>query len=287
MLTVHVSPDDLRFPLDREIWEDPNIWYHGTRSAYSDKIEREGWQAGDLPYSISDVRKVVEIYDTIRVRGSSQDFEENFDSILCDYTLEGRNDEFEKSAISLTRDYWGARNYAMINGGETINALLRACKYLSNLVNDDAAHREHRQRLQLGIDDFNKRNDREIVRRVKPVQDTLNRMRECQRNFSNQQHLMNCEFELKKIKKKYERIIKNSYPVVYAVEFKTPEKVLEYEGTNPYDSKWSSWIKFEIVRESISPSKIICRIDFPAGISNYYEVVFGHWITNRLLPWRS
>ena len=221
------------------------------------------------------------------MRGSLQDFEEYFDSILCDYTLEGTNDEFEKSAISLTRDYWRARNYAMNNGGETTNALLSACKYFSNLVDDDAAHRKHRQRLQRGIDDFNKRNNREIVRRVKPLQDKLNRMKECQRNFSNQQHLMNCEFELKKIKKKYEGIIENSYPVVYAVEFKTPEKVLEYEGTNPYDSKWSSWIESKIVRESISHSKIICRIDFPAGISNYYEVVFGHWITNKLLPWRS
>ena len=286
MFTVSVSQEDLIFPLNKDIWENPNIWYHGTNSVYSDKIEREGWRAGDLPYSISDVRKVVDIYDTITVRRSSQDFPDFFDSILYNYTLEGTNDEFQKNAISLTRDYWRARNYAMNNGGETINALLSACKYFSNLVNDDTAYREHQQRLQQGIDDFNNSKDKEIVRRCKKLQDDLNRMQECQRNFSNQQHLKKCELELEKIKKKYESIIGDSYSVVYALEFKTPEKVLEVEGKEPYKYMWSSWVD-EKVGESIPHSKIICRINFPAGISNYYEVESSHWIKRKLLPWRS
>ena len=69
--------------------------------------EREGWRAGDLPYPILDLRNIIEIDDTIKLRRSSQDFTEYFDSILYNYTLEGINDEFEKSAISLTRDVMG------------------------------------------------------------------------------------------------------------------------------------------------------------------------------------
>ena len=285
MITVCVSENELRFPLDKNIWENPNIWYHGTSSAYSNKIEREGLRAGDLPYSILDVRKIVEIYDTIRVRNSSQDIPKYFDSILYTYTLENTNGKFEKSAISLTRDYWRARNYAMNNGGETINAMIQACEYFSKLVNDRTSNEEHRQRLRRGIDDVNKQSNKEIVQSVETLSDKLCKMKECQRNFLNRQYLKKCEVELENIKNKHDGIIGNSYPVVYAAEFKTPEKVLKCEGTDPYNPKWSSWLECE--RDSISNNKIICRIDFPNGISNYYTVEGGHWIKNKLLPWRS
>lgn len=167
------------------------------------------------------------------MRGSSQNIPEYFDYILYTYPFKDTNEKFEKSAISLTRDYWRARNYAMNNGGEIINAMIRACEYFSKLGNDRTSYEEHRQILQRGIDDFNKRCDKEIVQRVETSPDGLCKMKECQRNFLNRQYLKKCEVELKKIKNKYDGIIENSYPVVYAVEFKTPEKVLKREGTDP------------------------------------------------------
>lgn len=287
MKIVHVSADDLKFPLEKEVWENPNIWYHGTSSAYSKKIESKGWVAGDLPYLIDDVRRIIEIYDSIRVRSTFQDFPQFFDSILYSYTLEGVSESFDKRAISLTRDYWRARNYAMNPGGETINALLSACEYFSRLVKDKNASQAHLKRLQRGIDDFDERYDKGIVQRVKFLQNQLSQMKECQKNFLRRSYVNTCESELEKMRIRYEHNLSNSYPVIYVLNMKRAGDVSKIEGLDPYDPRWASYIETERIRSSISPSKIMVRIDFRGGIGRYYEVRLGHWIENNLLPWRS
>lgn len=285
MITVDVSPDDLKFPLGKKLWESANIWYHGTSNIYSEKIETCGWQAGDLPYSINDIKRVVDILDTIRVRGTPQDVPDFFDSILYNYTLEGKSEEFDKRSISLTRDYWRARNYASLDGGETIDALLRACRFFSSIVNDGDSRRIHRQRLQDGIDDFYKHNIDEVVRKVESLREQLKRLKSCQSTFEDRQYLKACVSEIDTIREKYESVIGHGHPVVYAVEFKTSQEVLEFEGKDPYNERWASWIETERIGEDISPNKIVARIDFLNGIPNNYLVVFGHWIKNKLLPW--
>ena len=284
MKIVKVSPEDLNFPLGKTVWEDPNIWYHGTSSCHSKKIESEGWRAGDLPYSISDVRRVVEIYDTIRVRGTQQDFPCSFDSILYSYTLEGSSGDFEKRSVSLTRDYWRARNYSINAGGETIQALLDACGYFSNLVTNENVKKMHQKRLQDGIDEY---NDKERVTGGNLFQKMLKSMNECKKNFEDQEYLTKCEFEIKNIIEKYENVAIDNYPIVYALKLKSPEKVIEVEGTDPYCSRWSCYIESERIKESISQRNIVARVDFPGVKMKYYEVVFGHWISKGLLPWRN
>ncbi len=44
------NPDEVCYPLTREIYEDFKIVYHGTSISYIEKIEEKGWCRNDQPY---------------------------------------------------------------------------------------------------------------------------------------------------------------------------------------------------------------------------------------------
>lgn len=286
MEVVVLQPDDIKFPLGKEIWEDKNVWFHGTSSIFIEKIESTGWKSGDLPYSLSDVGRVIEIYDSIRERGTLQDFPAYSDSILYSYTMEGNLVEFEKRGVSLTRNYWLARNYSRNIGGETINAILEACKFFVRLVRDPFSHGEHIKRLDKEIEDFHKHYSSKLIARVESLTMQLKRMERRRSNFINTVFLERELGSIEEINRKYERIVKESFPVVYAIEYKTDYTVNKIEREDPYSESWKILPEYRETENYIPPEKIIARIEFKDGITHYRDFnVVGNWRKDHLLPW--
>lgn len=63
------DPLDIVYPLDKELFEDVNIVYHGTSSCFADNIAKNGWKINGHPYEIQDVVKVCNVFSAIDFSG--------------------------------------------------------------------------------------------------------------------------------------------------------------------------------------------------------------------------
>jgi hypothetical protein len=59
------SPRDVMYPFTQETFEDGEIFYHGTSSVYSGRIETKGFRIGDSQFDIADVMDLCESYESI------------------------------------------------------------------------------------------------------------------------------------------------------------------------------------------------------------------------------
>ena len=122
------NPNDIVFPLEQKIFENPKILYHGTWSSFSKKIESVGWIINDLPYDMEDIRFVCYVSEIL---GTTQ---ETYYGTLKYYTQGlGRGSDYLKP-VSLSPNYWIARNFTGFRGGETIHHI---CEALNDLLNSD------------------------------------------------------------------------------------------------------------------------------------------------------
>lgn len=173
-----MAKDGFEYPFGREIWENGNIWYHGTSSAYTNKIESDGWNPGDLPYSKSDIEPIVEVYDNIKMATN----EDNPILTNCAGTyyqfrdLDSENITV-RNTVSFAWNYWYARNYSMNKGGEALSELLSCIDSLSKNWDERNLHSS-----QINA----------ILEKQLPV--------------------------LNRIRKRLESVLELSFPVVYAVE---------------------------------------------------------------------
>ncbi len=288
MKVIKLKPDDLNFPLGKDVWEKQNIHYHGTSSIFTEELEKGKWSSKGLPYDLDEIQEIIRIYDSIRVRGTGQDFGEYFDQILYDYSLERINDNSYAMPVSITKDYWRARNYAINLGGETINAIINACKYFSQLVNNEDEHSNHLKRLDKGCFEFKRQYAGINVKQFEYLRIQLDSLEKCSMNFQDQSYLESCLNTLEPIRRKYEKLVSGSYPVVYGIEYGLNLMSSDLKDIAYYNETRKDYVIEKVIDWSkFAPENIVARVEYPDGISSFYEVTIGHYEKNNLLPWKN
>ncbi|MHA1278376.1 MAG: hypothetical protein ACTSRC_19075 [Candidatus Helarchaeota archaeon] len=53
-----LSPYNVTYPLDQDIFEQSNVLYHGTSSVFCEKIEKRGWVINQQPFDINEIKYI-------------------------------------------------------------------------------------------------------------------------------------------------------------------------------------------------------------------------------------
>lgn len=241
------NSNDITYPLDKNIFDDRFIVYHGTSSIYSNHIESNGWIINDYPYDMIDMKEVYQICNSNGFKGSSAQTE-----IIKGYCM---GDHVSNKPVYFTQDYWIARNYSLIPGGESIGALISLISEFSEMINNKSLIDKHLIYLNKQLNDAIYRNDIAV-----------NEYKQKIINFNGlflNKDITNKVFE---IRDKFEKIVRLSNPVVYAVKV-SPDM-------------FSNWRDIEMFRQldlrssvDISPSRIIAKINFPNGVKEFRKSV--------------
>jgi hypothetical protein len=270
------SPRDVLYPFGRKVFENIEIYYHGTSSTYIERIEERGFTTDDLTYSVEDVRRLCESYDSVCFPG----FSAGGIGVLKSFTL-GALDSQESDLMPVSFDwcYWSARRFSCNAGGETIAHMIKAGYEYEELVEDPERRQEHRENLS------NKLAHPALA--PGPNLNLRDRYVACLERLSDEAHLRNQLEQVLEIRNKYLEITKDAYPVVYAVKLR-PEWI-ESEGqysrkTLTLDLRYEDDpLEVRIRAGTIVPaSSIIGRADFVNGAdrwtSNDDEIVPLPWL---------
>jgi hypothetical protein len=117
MDTVTITnPKDQRFPFGKELWNGPQVVYHGTWSTYSPRIESGGFVHAELPFNHADIATVMRAWEAV--------------GILNSYAKEVffAGTPGPRSELSMTASFWHARAYATDGGGEVVRMMLKEAK---------------------------------------------------------------------------------------------------------------------------------------------------------------
>jgi hypothetical protein len=121
------DPKDRTYPFAQNLYDDMRVVYHGTSSAFATTIEANGFMRGQLPFSITSLRKLVSLADEIGFRSWHYT------------TVKGLSSGKQLFAetiwpVYFSANFWYARDYATSLGGETIhNAILLSKELLNHL----------------------------------------------------------------------------------------------------------------------------------------------------------
>ncbi len=126
------DPDDYTFPFGKEIWFDPSVYFHGTSLEFSNLIEKSGLKRNHQMFDKRDIQKLYKILSSeyfIQIpdekrKWSYEDFH---------FVLGGGGFDMNDEPIFCSGDFWGARNYSQKSGGETIDHIVRACRWVCEL----------------------------------------------------------------------------------------------------------------------------------------------------------
>ena len=122
------DPNDLYYPLDKETYNDPAVYYHGTSKQFSTSIEKSGFHLEKV-YDPMDVSNLYNAFSTPYFK--TMNFEEmDYQKEDLTFARGGASD-----SISFSGDYWYARNYSTYRGGESIEHIVKMCKWISKLPN--------------------------------------------------------------------------------------------------------------------------------------------------------
>jgi hypothetical protein len=257
------SPRDVVYPFDKEVFEDIGIFYHGTSSIYSERIEERGFTTDDIPYSIEDVLRVCESYDSVRFAG----FSGGGYVVLKSFTLGAlASHKSHLMPVSFAQGYWLARRYARNAGGETIAHIIKAGYEFEELVGDPSKRQAHREHLSNQL--------AHPALAPGPYSNLRDEYLTCLERLSDEAHLRNKLKEVLEIRNKYLEITKDAYPVVYAAKL-TPEW-LESEGQYswkplPPDLRYRDGSGEVRIRSgtTVPASSIVRRADFVNGAERW------------------
>jgi phage-related protein len=255
------NPDEVCYPLSRELYEDSKIVYHGTSSSYTEIIETKGWCRNDQPYEMNDIKFICELLESLDYRNKGY-------AILRPFTLGVTDYYLEKKMPSFTSDYWMARSFASVPGGETINALFEALNDFINILNSDDLKQKRINSLR---SDFEKYDEfLKIIKKTDPNIDSIKMMyqkyKKALEMINNKQFLNDVLKKVLALKEKYESFVQNVYGVVYVVRVK-PEWFKNWE--DPFRIKNIHLRTDFLATTKIGPENIIAKIIFPKGITAY------------------
>ena len=121
------DPNDLYYPLDKETYNDPTVYYHGTSKQFSTSIEEKGFHLKKV-YDQTDVSNLYNAFSAPYFKTMSLE-EMDYQKDDLAFARGGASD-----SVSFAGNYWFARNYSMRRGGESIEKIVKVCKCISKLT---------------------------------------------------------------------------------------------------------------------------------------------------------
>mgnify|MGYP001291284367 FL=1 len=148
MKTIEISdPEDLMFPLDKETYFDPTVYYQGTSRAFSRSIENDGFKRNAHMYDKADLAELYKAYDSpyfkaiIAAGGEMKMQKEDLDFVLGSGGFDMKDEP-----LSFSGSYWAARNYSANRGGEAIDHAVRMSRWIFELP--DCPHQGIAEKIQ-------------------------------------------------------------------------------------------------------------------------------------------
>ncbi len=135
MKTIRVSdPEDVTFPLDRETYYDPAVYYHGTSRAFSSSIEKDGFKRNAHVYDKADFVELFKAYDSPyfhEKEDAGEEMKMSKEDLV--WILGGAGDDMKDAPLSFSGNYWTARNYSTRCGGEAIDHAVKMAMWITEL----------------------------------------------------------------------------------------------------------------------------------------------------------
>jgi len=267
------SSTDVTYPFTRGIFEDLEVFYHGTSSIYTERLEEIGFQLGGVPYDMNDILRLCKSYEAIKFYGVGGGGYGVLSAFTAGaYESTGR----EYMPVSFAYSYWCARRYARNPGGETVSHIVKAGSQLEDLITDADKLSEHRKYLTdrlehpaLAPGAYSERDAWLIA---------LEKLSDRTFLFGEYEQALG-------IRKKYLDMLEETFPVVYAV--KLSDELIETEGQYGWRADREQLLYEDTPSEirsrgMVPPSAIVGRADFVNGAIRWEEGETGEGLP---LPW--
>ena len=146
IITVN-DPEDKLFPLDKETYFDPAVYYHGTSRAFSSSIERAGFKRSNHMYDKADLAELYKAYNSPYFHAMEDAGEEmKMQKEDLDFVLGSGGFHMEDEPRSFSGSYLGARNYSANRGGEAIDHAVKMARWIFELP--DCPHQGIAEKIQ-------------------------------------------------------------------------------------------------------------------------------------------
>jgi hypothetical protein len=221
-----------RYPFSQEVFEDRSVIYHGTCSAFSEHIERFGFQRGTLPFDWSMIKRVVSVCHEVSFRPMELTF-------IALGTERHTATSAHEWNIYFGGTFWEALNYSRSLGGETIQNTIAVAAKFTKMASNPELLDKHASALQRAfpgqVEGWTaKLRDRSLMARLAG--------------------------ELATIRQELQAVIRDAVPIVYAVSvepswFKRPWDA----GERPFNAACNT---------SILPDRIVGRAIYLDGIEH-------------------
>lgn len=183
------DPRDQSFPFSRQSFEDPQVVYHGTWSAYSTKIESDGFGGFELPFRHEDFATIARAWERVGIYGSYAE------------TVFSPGTSGPRSELSMTGGFFHARAYSTDGGGEVVRMMIKEAKEFEALCLNDQKRLALKKRWEDGLKQSP--GDIATLRAVQALEDK-----------QGLQHTCN---QVRQAREAIEEITKGGFPVVYAL----------------------------------------------------------------------
>jgi hypothetical protein len=267
------SPSNVIYPFTRGIFEDLEVFYHGTSNIYTERLEENGFQLGGVPYDMNDILRLCKSYEAIKFYGIGGGGYGVLSAFTAGaYESTGR----EYMPVSFAYSYWCARRFARNPGGETVFHIVKAGSQLEDLITDADKLSEHRKYLTdrlehpaLAPGAYSERDAWLIA---------LEKLSDRAFLFSELEQALG-------IRKKYLDMVVGTFPVVYAV--KLSDELIETEGQYGWRADREQLLYEDTPSEirsrgMVPPNAIVGRTDFVNGAVRWEEGETGEGLP---LPW--
>ena len=123
------DPHDETNPLGNDLQEDNLVVYHGTSSCYKKRIESKGWILYDSPHNNQQVKTILAIYDTLKLKKTAWYYE------LLPFGMLTPDKPNDRAQVRFSQEYSEARGYSIPRGGLVVEALLETVSFLMKNIN--------------------------------------------------------------------------------------------------------------------------------------------------------
>jgi hypothetical protein len=249
--TAITDANDRSFPFSRALFENPYIVYHGTWSAYAQRIESAGFGGPALPFDHNDLETIAEVWEKAGIVGSYT------------RTVFSNQPGQPRTELSMTGNFWHARAYATDGGGEVVRMVLKDAKDFETLCSKDEQRLALKARWEEGLKKSPGHSP--TVRAVEFLGDQAALQATCRRVTDARQAI--------------ERVVHGGFPVVYGISV---EQLWFGKTWDTYLAQWEDGhraaVELRCSRDLVSSDRIVAKALYPNSTDpTFLPTWIGTW----------
>jgi len=254
MISITISESDNNlYPFSKQLWDDPQVVYHGTWSTYGSRIESEGFAHPELPFDYSHVLAIVEAGDALGIGSFASDMRE------------------PNPFLSTVANYWGARCYSTDKGGELVRMVIKDTHTIEGICTVEERRLALKARWENGL-------------KTSPCHELTLRAVQL---LNDGQALQQLADRVKEARAGIEAMTNGGSPVVYALRV---EPQWFPDLWDRYIYHWERGhrgsVELRCRRELVTSDRIVAKAMHPNGTDpDFQPDGFTTWKQLGLLPW--